>query len=224
MNTSKNKKVHPYSRPLLPAGGEVYVGLVMAVLTGFFLQSQGFYPIYYILSAVFVYLSVVFGLRLWFEDARKYWQAEDFDLDLRKNLTFINDFGVQIKKTSANLDVANGVRDSLLILDELEPWSSTLRYGGLSDLATYIMNMLTIGEYVDLQKHPSKGGATRNETMELAEKGFDGFAQQVARMLVRVNDKDASALTRTSEHLKSFRDLMGLSNDAQDPDASVENK
>ncbi len=224
MNTSKNKKVHPYSRPLLPAGGEVYVGLVMAVLTGFFLQSQGFYPIYYILSAVFVYLSVVFGLRLWFEDARKYWQAEDLDLDLRAKLNFIEKWGSQIEKMPSNSSVANGIRDSRLILGELESLRPTQRYKGLFVLATDIMNMLTISEYVDLQDHPTKGGVTRKETMDLAEKGFDGFAQQARRMLERVNAGQVSDLKRNAEILKSLRDLLGLKEPPQDSDTSVENK
>lgn len=202
-----NKKQR--KRPLLPDGSELYIGFVIAAIIGLVMVRND-YPMWsYLLAVVVAFLGCVYGIQIWSEDDRQYWKAMQLKDELTGNLDRIVYFARQVRNTTAQKYVTTGVGNARLIIAELLKQKSTRMYGGLSQLAPHVRRMLMIEEYVDIQDFPSKAGSKRPQLMQEAEQGFEGFGEEMARMLERVNAGDVFSLSTNAVLLRSLRDLLG---------------
>lgn len=196
-------------KPKLPDGIELYIGFGVATIIGLYMLVHD-YPMWsYLLAVAIAFLGCVYGIQIWSEDDRQYWKAMRVRVELEKSLAVIARYARDLRNTNAKQNVIQGVEDARLIIDELLKQKPTRMYGGLTQLAPHIRRMLMIEEYVDIQDHPRKGGPKRIELMQKAEQGFQGFREEMTRMLERVNAGDVFNLTTNAELLRSLRNLLG---------------
>ncbi len=206
-----NKKQR--KRPLLPDGSEVYIGVGVAIVIGLFMVWND-YPMWsYLLAVGVAFLGCVYGIQLWSEDDRQYWKAMQLKDELTQMLDSIERFARQIQSTTTRQDVNTGVNDARLIVDELLTKKATRMYGGLTQVEPHVRRMrVMIEAYIDIKEYPRKAGDKRAELMQKAEQGFQGFCDEMSRMLERVNSGDVFNLTTNAELLRSLRNLLGQNN------------
>lgn len=197
-------------RPWLPDGSELWIGIGGAAAIGFYMVMSD-YPMWsYLVAVAVAFLGCVYGVQLWSEDDRQYWKAMRLNDDLDQLLENIMFYAKQIRDSNAKHNVTTGVNDARLIMGELLKKKATRMYGGLTQLEPHVRRMrIMIEEYIDIQDHPRKAGSKWSELMQKAEQGCQGFCEEMARMLERVNAGDVFNLTTNAELLRSLRNLLG---------------
>jgi len=196
-------------RPLIADGNEVYVAAVIAIGIGLAMYFDNMDWWFYIPAVIVSLLGFSYGFQLWLEDDRQYWKGWSLYQEIDKLLKRIQNDLTSIQNTQARKNVADGIVDARLIVDELFKAPPTKFYGGLSDLSRQIKRLNDLEyEYVDIQDHPGKAGDQRAELMLKAEQGFDGFRQEMAIMLEHTNKGDIFNLTTNAELLRSLRNLL----------------
>lgn len=200
-------KPNARKKPLLPDGSEVYIGLVAAGALGLVLLLND-YPMWsYVLAAVFTFLACVIGFQIWNEDDRQYWKGIALSRELSKALEGFDP--AYVRDRVAWKHIKAGVQNAKLILEELLKKSPTRMYGGMATLAPHVRKAaLLFDEYVDVQDNPAKVGGRYDEVMQLSNEGFEGFDEEMARLLVQVNKDDILNLTTSAEILRSLRNLL----------------
>lgn len=198
--------------PLLPDGSEFHIGLLVAAAIGLYMVFNN-YPMWsYLLAVSATFLGCVYGIQIWSEDDRQYWKAMRLRGELTQLLDHIRRDTKGVRSAEARKNITSGLADAHLIIGELLKQKPTRLYGGLTQLAPHIRRMFpVVSEYVDIQDHPGKAGAKRDDLMRKAEQGFQGFREEMARMLARVNGGDIFDLTTNAELLRSLRNLLGQS-------------
>ena len=199
------------NKPMLPDGSELYIGFGIATAIGLYMFWNN-YPMWsYLLAVAVAFLGCVYGIQIWSEDDRQYWKAMQLKDELTQTLDRIVFFARDVLDAAAQQNVRTGVAYARLIIAELLKQKSTRMYGGLSQLAPHVRRMCLIEEYVDIQNYPRKAGASakRAELMRNTEQGFEGFGEEMARMLERVNAGDVFSLSTNAVLLRSLRNLLG---------------
>lgn len=197
-------------RPWLPDGSDVWIGVVVAIIIGGYMVWNDYPMLSYLVAVAVAFSGCVYGIQLWLEDDRQYWKAMRLKDDLYQLLNTIADYARQIEDVDANRNVVDGLENARLIMDELLSQKATRMYGGLTQLEPHVRRMrIMIEEYIDIQDHPRKAGSKGPELMQNAEQGCQGFGEEMARMLERINAGDVFNLTTNAELLRSLRNLLG---------------
>lgn len=200
----------PTKKPLFPDGSELYIGLVAGGVLGLILLFYGF-PIWsYLLAAVFAFFFCIFSIQFWTEDDRQYWRGINVKREIEEILEDVE--AGRVLKPEASYHIESGVKNARLIIGELMKQKPTRMYGGMFELAPYVRKLEPVyWEYLDIQDYPSKAGEEYAELMQKAEEAFEGFEEQMRRMLVRVNKGDIFNMTVSAELLRSLRNLLSTS-------------
>lgn len=196
------------NKPLFPDGSEVYIGAVVALITGGLVFLSGFPWWTYMLVALLLYVACVYGIQFWSADDRIYWKADE----LAKFITSVfEDIGPevrQVRSQAVRQNIIDGIANTKAILAELRTKRPSQFYGGVIQLEPQVRRMLSVQEYVEVIQNPRIAGAKYNEIVTKAEEGFQGFAEESQRLLEQANAGDILNLAINAEMLRSLRNLL----------------
>lgn len=213
MNLMQPERKPQRRKPFIADGNEVYIAAVIAIIIGLAMYFDGMGWQFYIPAVVVSLVGFSYGIQLWLEDDRQYWKGWALYKESYAILGTVQSNLVKIQNPQARKNVADGVNDARLIIDELFKATPTKFYGGLTDLLRQVKRLGDLEvEYVDIQDHPNKAGEKRADLMLKAEQGFDGFRQEMASMLENANKGDIYNLTTNAELLRSLRNLLKQNN------------